>query len=153
MKTMSSKEPTRVTLEWQSDQHFLGETSRGSRLELDGRAQSAASPMETLLASLCSCMGIDIVLILEKMRARPEELSISAVGQRRDEPPRYFTSIELEIMHRGDALNQQVERAVQLSLEKYCSAAQSLRRDVDFSFRIVHLGKNAEERNETTPVR
>lgn len=144
---MSPKEPNHVRLEWISDQRFEGIGSKGSHVEVDGRGQTAASPMDALLKGLCACMGIDIVMILEKMRVGPEKLGISAKGYRPEKPPRYFERIELEITYQGEAETHQIERAARLSLEKYCSAVHSLRRDTQV---LVTVVRPEEETGEVT---
>lgn len=142
---MSPKEPNQVRLQWIADQHFEGVGSKGSPVAIDGKGQASASPMDALLTGLCGCMGIDIVMILDKMRVGPVQLGISATGYRPDDPPRYFERIELEITYQGEAQTHQIERAARLSLEKYCSAVHSLRRDTQVSFKIVRPGKTAEK--------
>jgi putative redox protein len=83
--------------------------------------------MEALLASLGGCMGVDVVMILEKMRTEIESLRLTVRGDRAEAPPRYFHTTTLCFELRGSFTREQAERAVSLSKEKYCSVLHSLR--------------------------
>ena len=122
---------TRVELAWASGQRFDTTDASGSSLTLDGNTENGFSPTEALLSSLGACMGIDVVIILEKMRVGLEGLSITVEGERVAEPPRYFHRMRLQFRIRGDVPRDKAERAVKLSLEKYCSVFHTLRNDID----------------------
>ena len=76
-------------------------------------------------------MGIDVVVILERMRVGLKGLSISVEGERVAEPPRYFNRMRLRFRIRGQVPRDKAERAVKLSFEKYCSVFHTLRNDID----------------------
>ncbi len=122
---------TRVELAWVSGQRFDTTDASGSSLTLNGDTESGFSPTEALLSSLGACMGIDVVVILEKMRVGLEGLSITVEGERVAEPPRYFHRMRLQIRIRGDVPRDKAERAVKLSFDKYCSVFHTLRNDID----------------------
>ena len=122
---------TRVELAWVSGQRFDTTDASGSSLTLDGNTESGFSPTEALLSSLGACMGIDVVIILEKMRVGLEGLSITVEGDRVAEPPRYFHRMRLQFRIRGDVPRDKAERAVKLSFDKYCSVFHTLRNDID----------------------
>ncbi len=122
---------TRVELAWVSGQRFDTTDASGLSLTLDGDTESGFSPTEALLSSLGACMGIDVVIILEKMRVGLEGLSITVEGDRVAEPPRYFHRMRLRFRIRGDVPRDKAERAVKLSFEKYCSVFHTLRNDID----------------------
>jgi putative redox protein len=92
-----------------------------------------------LLLSLAGCMGVDVVDILNKSRVPLEALRVEVEGDRAPEPPRRFEAIRLTYHVRGpsDADQGKLERAVQLSKDKYCSVLHTLRPDVDLDVRIV----------------
>ncbi len=81
-------------------------------------------------------MGIDVVIILEKMRVGLEGLSITVEGDRVAEPPRYFHRMRLRFRIRGDVPHDKAERAVTLSCDKYCSVFHTLRNDIDIDTAI-----------------
>ena len=122
---------TRVELAWVSGQRFDTTDASGLSSTLDGDTESGFSPTEALLSSLGACMGIDIVIVLEKMRVGFEGLSITVEGERVAEPPRYFHRMRLRFRIRGDVPRDKAERAVELSFDKYCSVFHTLRNDID----------------------
>jgi len=88
--------------------------------------------------ALCSCAGLDVVEILQKMRAPLVDLHIEADAERAKEPPRVFTKIHLRFIVWGEGLTRdQMQRAVNLSLDKYCSVAWMLRQTVQITHEII----------------
>ena len=111
-----------------------------------GGGDTAARPMELILAALGGCSGIDVVHILRKMRIPYDALEIRLHGTRRDEHPRRFTSIEVEYVFRGAGLSDKrarLEEAVRLSQEKYCSVAAMLNQSASISWRVT-IEENAQ---------
>lgn len=132
---------------------FTGISASGHAHVLDfGGAKHAASPVEYLLLALGGCTGADVVSILRKMRQRVTAYRVEVSGQRREEHPRAFTRIELKHILTGHNLDPNaVTRAIQLSDEKYCSVAATLRpaAEIVSSFEIV----DAASSEEPTPPR
>ncbi|TDI87912.1 MAG: osmotically inducible protein OsmC [Caldithrix sp.] len=90
----------------------------------DDGSGAGGGPMEMVLMALGSCSAVDIWLILKKMRAKVSDFQINLEGERRDEHPRVFTKVHLEYLFRGEDLKEKdIERAIQLSLDTYCSVA------------------------------
>ena len=119
-----------IELQWVSGQRFEAKSDDGLAATLDGERNEGFSPVDALLASLGACMGIDVVIILEKMRTGFEGLRVSVEGTRMEEPPRYFTHVRLYFEIKGPVPRDKAQRAVDLSLEKYCSVFHSLRKDL-----------------------
>ncbi|MGH2375746.1 MAG: OsmC family protein [bacterium] len=132
-----------ITVEWRPPKRFEGATESGARFVMDARVDAGGggagpSPMEAVLAALAGCTGIDVVGILEKMRAGLEGLVISVSAERATEHPRVFTKIHLRYTAWGKGLaRDQVERAVTLSKEKYCSVSAMLSRTAAMTHEIV----------------
>ncbi len=83
------------------------------------------------------CAGADVVVILKKMRVRLREVSIAVEGTRRDEEPRRYVSLRLRFRLTGEELDRaKAERAVSLSVEKYCSVLSSLAPDIPIEYDI-----------------
>jgi putative redox protein len=83
--------------------------------------------METLAVALGACTAMDVASILVKMRQPLEALSVEVSGERAEEHPRRFTSLELVYHLRGDLDERKVERAIELSEERYCAVEATLR--------------------------
>lgn len=98
---------------------------------VDGDGAEGPSPMLTLLLAVAGCTGSDIVAMLPKMRVTLKTLRIDVTGTRREEHPRRYVGLRLHFTLAGDGLDRaKAERAVALSLEKYCSVVHSLAPDI-----------------------
>ncbi|MFQ5838481.1 MAG: OsmC family protein [Thermoplasmata archaeon] len=87
------------------------------------------SPMETVMLAAGCCSAMDIVHILEKMRQPPQDLEIGLEAERAEEDPRVFTSLRIHYRLKGGGLKKDsVERAISLSVERYCSVSIMLKR-------------------------
>ena len=133
---------TKGTLTWDKELIFVGRTQRGYEIEFDAEIQWGCAPTESLLLSLAACMGIDAVSFLQKMRANLASLKIDITGERNPTPPQYYKAIEMVLHISGERITQkQVERAVALSQEKYCSVYHSLRKDLKVSVKYILNGQ------------
>lgn len=115
-------------VKWVEGLTFLGESASGHQVLMDGNAgDKAPSPMEMLLMSAGGCSAIDVVSILRKGRNDVRDCEVTLTSQRREEAPRLFTQINLHFIVSGKGLTDKiVERAVELSAEKYCSVSLML---------------------------
>jgi putative redox protein len=129
-----------VALEWEgSGLVFRGGAIGGFELRVDGNTQVAISPVQLMLVSLVACTAADVVDILTRMRVTLEGLTVRAEGDRAASAPRRYTAIRLVYEARGlsaDA-DDKLQRAVQLSHEKYCSVLHTLRPDVEIQTDVV----------------
>ena len=136
---MSGQDPgVAVELTWQGELQF--EARAGDlAVVLDSRRRAGLSPVQALAVALAGCMAMDVVDILQKGRFGPDGLVARLTGERRSEPPRRFTRIALHFVVSGGVPADRVERAIELSRERYCSVWHSLRPDIDFrtSFEIA----------------
>lgn len=120
-----------VELTWSGGLRFDGGRVGGPSVTLDGDGTAGPSPVETLLLAAAGCTAADVVLILEKMRQPLVGLDVRAVGTRREEDPKRVTALRLVYRVRGTGLDMtKVRRAVELSLETYCSVLHSLAPDI-----------------------
>jgi putative redox protein len=107
-------------------------------IEIDGDGDSGPSPMITLLMAAAGCSGADVVSILGKMRVGLAQLSVEVQGERREEQPRRYVRVHYRYRLAGQDLDQaKAERAVALSLEKYCSVVASLAPDIQVTHEVV----------------
>ena len=129
-----------VQMVWQGEGlRFTGSGTEPTTaaVEVDGDGESAPSPMIALLLAAAGCTGADVVVILKKMRVRLREVSVAVEGMRRDEEPRRYVSLQFRFRLNGEGLDRaKAERAVSLSLEKYCSVVSSLAPDISIDHDI-----------------
>lgn len=121
---------TKTEVTWRGERLFdAGPAGRTHRI--DGDAKQAPGPVETLLNALATCAGVDVVDIIAKRKTPVERMTIAVVAQRRPEYPRRVMRADLEFRIDGAGIErEQAERAIQLSVEKYCSVAASLGTDI-----------------------
>ncbi|OJT41372.1 OsmC family protein [Serratia plymuthica] len=127
-------------VKWVEGLTFLGESASGHQVLMDGNAgDKAPSPMEMVLMSVGGCSAIDVMSILKKGRNDVRDCEVKLTSERREEVPRVFTHINLHFIVTGkDLTDNIVERAVNLSAEKYCSVSLMLNKaaSVTHSFEI-----------------
>ena len=120
----------KATIHFAENDFFVGITPSGhaQAIETDSQRHSAATPMELLLLALGSCTGVDVISILRKKRQQISDYRIEVSGERREEHPRAFTRLFVKHIVRGHELSKDaVESAIELSDQKYCSVAATLR--------------------------
>jgi putative redox protein len=118
----------KARIKWVEGVSFLAQTGSGHSVVVDGAPEAGgrnlgARPMELVLAGAAACTAFDVVWILRKARQPIADCVVEAEAERAADEPRIFTSIALRYRIAGRGLDpRQVERAVKLSKEKYCSA-------------------------------
>jgi putative redox protein len=134
---MSAK-PTTVELIWEHELVLSGK-SADTRMTLDSGSGEGPSPMQALGFALAGCMAMDVVHILRRGRHDLKRLKVDLVGERAAQEPRRFTAVSLHYTITGTVPGDQVQRAIDLSREKYCSVWHSLRQDIQLqvSFDVI----------------
>jgi putative redox protein len=115
-----AKPPVELELIWERD------------LVLSGRSVAGPSPMQALAFALAGCMAMDVIHVIKKGRHDLKGLRADLVGARAEEEPRRFTRVELRYTVNGNVPEAVVQRAIDLSREKYCSVWHSMRQDIEF---------------------
>lgn len=123
------KPPAVVQLVWEHDLVLSGR-SGSVGLTLDSASEEGPSPMQALAFALAGCMAMDVVHVIRKGRHDLRGLRADLTAERADEDPRRFVSVKLHYTVTGDVPEERVERAVELSREKYCSVWHSMRQDI-----------------------
>ena len=119
----------KVRIKWIEDVAFVGESESGHALVMDGAPEGGGRnigprPMETVLIGTGGCTAYDVMHILRKARAAVSDCVVHIDAERAAEDPKVFTRIHFHFVVTGAGLRpQQVERAIHLSAEKYCSAS------------------------------
>lgn len=139
----------KAVVKFVADDLFVGITPGGRALVLDTDSQrsSAPSPVELLLVALGSCTATDVASILKKKRQQITSYSVEVSGERRTEYPRSYTSMKVHHILTGRAVSPEaVAHAIELSENKYCSVAATLKPKVEIqtTFEII------EETRQTT---
>jgi putative redox protein len=124
---------------------FMAETGTGHILNMDGALEAggrnlAPRPMELMLAGAGGCTAFDVVLILQRSRQNISACEVSLQAERAETDPKVFTKINLHFTVKGKDLDpSKVERAINLSHDKYCSATAMLGKtaEITHSFEIV----------------
>lgn len=120
-------------MKWGGGIKFEGVSGFGHTIVIDGSKkaggeESGYKPTELVLFGLAGCTGIDVVKILEKMRQELTGLEIEVTGHQPDEYPKPYNKIEVKYILRGKNLaKDKIEKAIDLSENKYCMVSQSLK--------------------------
>ena len=130
--------PTTVTVDWIDALRFAGTTPKGATITMDSAGTAGPSPMDVLLMAGGACSGMDVVSILEKMQVTLAHCRIEMSGTRADEHPRRYLAITMRFRIKGEGLTEaKAARAVELSVEKYCSVMRTLDEGVEVVTEIV----------------
>ncbi len=119
----------KARIKWVQDVMFVGESGSGHSVVMDGAADAGGRnlgirPMEMVLLGLGGCSAFDVMLILKRGRAAVADCVVELDAERATTDPKVFTKIAMHYIVTGQSLDRKkVERAVQLSAEKYCSAS------------------------------
>ena len=138
---MSANE-RKATIHFAGNDFFVGISPSGhaQTIETDSERHAAATPMELVLLALGSCTGVDVISILKKKRQLVTDYRIEVNGERRDEHPRSYTRLFVKHIVRGHGVSEQaVAQAIELSDQKYCSVAATLRGSAEIvtSYEII----------------
>lgn len=126
-------------VKWLDHMSFVGESGSGHSVVMDGAPEVGGRnlgirPMEMLLLGLGGCASFDVVLILQKSKQAVTDCEVLIEAERAEKDPKVFTKIHLHFIVKGHNLApDKVERAINLSAEKYCSASIMLGKTAEIS--------------------
>ncbi|HEY9115137.1 MAG TPA: OsmC family protein [Bacteroidales bacterium] len=132
----------KVNVNWSGNMAFEAEVN-GFKIPLDadekvGGKNSGPRPKPLTLVALGGCTGMDVVSILDKMRVKPDYFNVEVSGEMTEEHPKYYNKIHLRYIFRGNDLPMdKLEKAVNLSQEKYCGVSEMLRKAAEITHEIV----------------
>jgi putative redox protein len=132
MAEVVQKPPTHVELLWQKELVFAARSGPAS-ITLDSAGLEGPSPMQTLAFAFAGCMAMDVVHMLVKGRHDLRGCRVELSGQRAQTNPHRFLAFDLRFTVIGSVPSDAVDRAIQLSREKYCSVWHSLREDISLT--------------------
>ncbi len=131
----------RAKVKYTDGLQFVGQADSGHAIVMDGDADVGGNntglrPMELLLIGMGGCSGMDIVSILKKKREIVTDVEINVNGKKAEDYPQKFTDIDIEFVVKGRNLSDEaVKRAVQLSMDRYCSVKATLEGTAKITYR------------------
>jgi putative redox protein len=127
-----------ITTRWRAGLTFEAGAGTRPAITVDGDSRVAPSPVELLLVAAATCTATDVVVILQKQRVGLRGLEVVARGTRREQEPRRYTALHFVFTIEGDGADEtKARRAIELSLEKYCSVVASLAPDIRVSYDVA----------------
>jgi putative redox protein len=137
-------DPYKATVKWAGDDFFIGTPPSGHALTIDskGDRRAAYSPLEMLLVSVAACTAADVISILLKKRQNVTEYNVEVTGTRVDDHPRKFIAFHVHHIVQGRSVSEKaVADAVELSDQKYCSVAATVRptAEITTSFEVIEV--------------
>jgi putative redox protein len=132
----------KARVKWVEQVSFVAESGSGHAVVVDGAPEAGGRnlgmrPMELVLAGAAACTAFDVVWILKRARQPVSDCVVDADAERAPQEPKVFTRIHLRYAVAGRGLDpKQVERAVKLSKEKYCSATIMLAHSAEISYEV-----------------
>jgi putative redox protein len=128
-------------MRWGELLRFEGGAPGRPPILVDGDGGVATSPVELLLLAAATCSASDVVLILQKQRVTLRSLEVAVRGTRRETEPRRYTAIHFRFTLAGEGADEtKARRAIDLSLEKYCSVVASLAPDTRITYDVALPG-------------
>ncbi|MBN1213269.1 MAG: OsmC family protein [candidate division Zixibacteria bacterium] len=132
-------------MKWTGGLKFEGTSVFGHKIITDGSKKAGGEeagyqPTELLFFSIAGCAGIDVVRIMEKQRQKLTSLEIEMTAYQNEDYPKPFHTIEVKFIARGENIDpKKLERAIELSEEKYCVVSQTIKNEtkIETSFEIL----------------
>jgi putative redox protein len=130
----------KVVVRMKADHEYEAENEQGNKVAIDMHApedKKAQSPMDLLLSALGGCASVDAVGMMRKKRRTIEDFFVEVEGQRADGIPAYYTHVTLKfVLVSPDATEQEFEKVVALSVDKYCSVSHSLKSEIRYNSEV-----------------
>jgi putative redox protein len=123
----------KVTTNWKGGMTFESDNPSGKTVIMDTKVdgideQFGLNPKATMLSSLAACTGIDVIMVLDKMKVELEDFRMDVSGELTDEHPKYYHKVSVDYHFYGKDLNpKKIEKAVNLSKDKYCGVMEMFR--------------------------
>ncbi|HAO15040.1 MAG TPA: osmotically inducible protein OsmC [Tenacibaculum sp.] len=136
-----------VTTTWKENMAFETDNPLGNTVIIDtskenGGDASGLSPKAMMLSSLAGCSGLDVVALLNKMRVEVDDFKIVVKGELTEEHPKYYNIVTVDYHFTGNNLKKdKIEKAVALSVEKYCGVMEMFRKFAEVKIDIFYHKK------------
>lgn len=122
-----------ISTKWLGNMAFESNNPSGLSLTIDAGPEDGGEgkglrPKALMLSSLAGCSGLDVAALIRKMKLEVEEFTIETIGHLSDEHPKYYKAVTIEYHFHGKQLKEErLQRAVDLSIEKYCGVTEMFR--------------------------
>lgn len=137
----------KITTHWQGGLTFESDNPSGAFVKMDTTIEGqnerfGLNPKALMLSSLAGCTALDVISTLDKMKVEIDDFKIDVSGELTDEHPKYYHSVVVDYHFYGSDLSKKkCERAVNLSVEKYCGVMEMFRRFAKIETNIIyHIG-------------
>lgn len=133
----------KITSDWKGEMAYEVETV-GGNLQLDATADEngkakGMTPKYLMLVSLAGCTSMDVTSLLEKMRAQVQDFKVEVEGELTEEHPKYYHTVKLKYIFSGEELKKdKIEKAVKLSVDRYCGVYEMFRKFATVSHEIIY---------------
>lgn len=134
-----------VTTTWKNNLQFESDNPSGHTVIMDtsienGGQNSGLAPKAMMLSSLAGCSGLDVIMILDKMKVKVDDFKIITTGSLTEEHPKYYHTVHVVYQFFGTDLPQdKIKKAVDLSVEKYCGVMEMFRKFAKVSIEIQYI--------------
>lgn len=124
----------KITTQWKGGLTFESDNPSGKTVTMDTNIEGqderfGLSPKALMLSSLAGCSALDVISTLDKMKVEVEDFKMEVTGELTDDHPRYYHTVVVDYHFYGSDLDQKkCERAVNLSIDKYCGVMEMFRR-------------------------
>ena len=132
----------KINVNWSGEMAFEAEVN-DFKIKLDaheavGGKNTGPRPKPLILVALGGCTGMDVVSMLAKMRVKPDYFNIEVDGELTEEHPKYYHKIHIKYIFRGEDLPiEKLEKAINLSQDRYCGVSEMLRGKAEITHEIV----------------
>lgn len=138
-----------AVVKWVEGFQFVGESGSGHAIVMDagkdsGGGGTGVSPMELLMLGIGGCSGMDVISILKKKKQKVYDLKVNVTGRLAPEYPKRYTEMNLEFVVTGKDIDESaVKRAIDLSMDKYCSVKATLEGSakVSYTYKILEMSE------------
>jgi putative redox protein len=136
-----------ISTKWLGNMAFESTNTSGYTLKIDvakedGGDSSGLRPKALMLSSLAGCSGLDIAGLIKKMKLDVDEFHIETIANLTDEHPKYYDKVVIEYhFHGSNLIEAKLQRAVDLSVEKYCGVMEMFRRFAELEIKTIFHSK------------
>ena len=136
-----------ITTKWLGEMAFESNNPSGQTLQIDAGPENGGSgaglrPKALMLSALAGCSGIDVAMLIKKMKLEVNDFHIETIANLTEEHPKFYDAVTVEYHFHGANLNEdKLKRAVDLSVEKYCGVMEMFRQFAELEIKTIFHNK------------